>query len=126
MFDLLAIDWGSKRTGLAIGSTSTQLVIPYKHPVITKDIWVVIAELIKEKKITTIILGLPTTFDLRNTEVTNSILAFQNELHILYPTMKIITVNENNTTKNQIDIKNKHDKNHLAALEIANIYLNNK
>ena len=62
MFDFLAIDWGSKRTGLAFGSSLTQLVLPYNKPLLTIEVYSVLEEQIKLKKIQFLVIGKPTNF----------------------------------------------------------------
>ena len=123
MFDFLAIDWGSKRTGLAFGSTITQLVLPYNKPLLTIEVYSVLEEHIKLKKIQFLVIGKPTNFQLQNTEVTTQINNFCEELKIRLPELKQYYVNENNTSKNNLKTKDPHTINHNAALEIARIYL---
>ncbi len=125
MFDIIAIDWGSVRTGLAFGSSESGLVIPYNKELDTKDLKEVLTQEINKKSINTIILGLPTNFKLQDTTVTTSIRIFAKELEEYFPTIKLIFVNENNTSKAGKGLKNKHSINHIAAVEILNIYLNN-
>lgn len=123
MFDFIAIDWGSVRTGIAFGSTQTQLAIPYQKPLFTKEVFEIIEKLIQKYKFKYIILGRPTNFKLGSTSVTNNIEEFAEKLAEIYPSLPIIFVNENNTSKIGKGLKDKHQINHLAALEIANRYI---
>jgi RNase H-fold protein (predicted Holliday junction resolvase) len=123
MFDFIAIDWGSVRTGLSFGSTSTELVIPYDKELFTTDLMEVLEAQIKLKKPTTIVIGKPTNFKLNKTSITLLIEEFIEVLKAKYPDMNYVFINENNTSKNDLKLKNKHTINHNAALVIAKRYL---
>lgn len=119
MFDVLAIDWGSKRTGLALVSSATGLVVPYSKDVYTLDLEHVVDEIVKEKNIKKFIVGLPTNFKLQKTSITQNIEVFIVYLKKRYPNLKLETINENGSSKISVGVKNKHTINHLAACEIA-------
>jgi RNase H-fold protein (predicted Holliday junction resolvase) len=123
MFDFIAIDWGSVRTGLSFGSTSTELVIPYDKELFTTDLLEVLEAQIKLKKPTTIVIGKPTNFKLNKTSITLLIEEFIEQLKEKYPDMNYVYINENNSSKNDLNLKNKHTINHNAALVIARRYV---
>ena len=126
MFDILAIDWGSVRYGLAFGSSSSGLVLPYVGEVPAADIWTILEKEIVTRKISTVILGYPTNFQLGNTATTDRILEFREQLASKFPSLNIHTVNERNTTKASLDprfAKNKTNLNHLAAVKILELWL---
>lgn len=123
MFDFIAIDWGSVRTGLAFGSSLTGLVIPYTKELMTKNLLEILDVEIKSRRIITLVVGKPTNFKLQNTQVTEKILKFTEALKAQYPKMNLIMVNENNTSKAGKDLKDKHLINHNAAAEIGTRYL---
>jgi RNase H-fold protein (predicted Holliday junction resolvase) len=123
MFDILAIDWGLVRTGLSFASTETGLAIPYNQELMTSDLLKIIDKEVKNKSIKVFVLGKPTNFKLQNTRVTDLIESFRIELQAIYPNIPIVFINENNSSKSAVNIKNKHTINHHAALEIARRYL---
>jgi RNase H-fold protein (predicted Holliday junction resolvase) len=123
MFDIISIDWGSVRTGLSFGSSITGLAIPYQEELNTKDLFEVIEFEVKKRNTKVFVVGIPTNFKLQDTEVTTKIRSFIEHLKELYPTLDLIEVNENNSSKIGKGLKNKHSINHQAALEICNRYL---
>ncbi|MGL4758061.1 MAG: RuvX/YqgF family protein [Patescibacteria group bacterium] len=123
MFDFIAIDWGSVRTGLAFGSTETGLVVPYTNELDTKDLFDTIDHECKKRKIKIFVVGLPTNFKLKKTDISNKVLLFAEKLSEAYPEIKVEFVNENSTSKIGKDLKSKHQINHNAALEIGRRYL---
>ena len=133
MFDILAIDWGSVRFGLAFGSTKIGLVLPCVYDCQTKEIWSVLEKEVTDRKIQIIVLGMPMTRQLKDTEVSLKVKAFLIELSQKFPQMQIETVNERNTTaKAMVKILNqptknksvsKHGINHNSAVEILNYWL---
>jgi putative holliday junction resolvase len=136
MFDILAIDWGSVRFGMAFGSSEIGLVIPCNYDCETKNVWEVLEKEITERKIKTIVLGMPMTRHLKDTEVSLKVKEFLQELRQRIPKIQIETINERNTTaKAMIKIldqptKNKtvskHGINHNSAVEILNLWLESK
>ena len=125
MFDILAIDWGSKRFGLAFGSSSNGIVLACNYDCFTDNIWQVLDTEISERKVQKIIVGMPTTFDLQKTKVSLQIEGFVVELKTIFPKIVVISVNERNSTKKALfknsDLK-KHLLNHQAAVEILESY----
>lgn len=112
MFDILGIDWGEKKCGLAFGNSLTHLVIPSLKHNQTDKIIDTITKILKEKKIKTIVIGIPTNFYQKNTLITENIYSFGNTLKKI-TNIKIVYINENNTTKNIKDSK----KNYLLKSE---------
>ena len=126
MFDILSIDWGSVRYGLAFGSSSSGLVLPFVGEAAAGDIWTILDKEIRGRKISTVILGYPTNFQLGNTATTDHILVFQKQLELKFPHLTIHRVNERNTTKASLNptfAKNKTNLNHLAAVKILELWL---
>lgn len=126
MFDTLIIDWGSKRTGLAYLSSSLGVVIPFEKECHSNTIFKTIEEIIIKKNITRIVIGRPTNFSWQDTNISHETDKFSEELSNLYPSIKIIRVNENSSSKFATDmgLKNKHSINHAAAVKIGEYYLN--
>jgi putative transcription antitermination factor YqgF len=133
MFDILAIDWGSVRFGLAFGSSEMGLVLPCVYDCETDNIWQILEREVAQRKIKLIILGMPMTRHLRDTEVSLKVKSFLQELSQKFPEISIQTINERNTTAKALTkildrpIKNKtvskHGINHNSAAEILNLWL---
>jgi putative transcription antitermination factor YqgF len=126
MFDIIAIDWGSKRFGMAFGSSFNSIVLAYNYDCYTSEIWSILTKEIFERKTKKIIVGMPTTFDLKKTEVSFNIEKFVLELKEKFAFVEIVTVDERNSTKKAL-LKNsqlkRHSLNHQAAVEILESWL---
>ena len=133
MFDILAIDWGSVRFGMAFGSSELGLVLPCTYDCFEKQIWSILEEETVARKTKTIILGMPMTRQLRDTEVSLQVKDFLEQLKLKFPNINIQTINERNTTTKALDkilfkptknkVVSKHGINHNSALEILNLWL---
>ena len=126
MFDILTIDWGSVRFGMAFGSSNMGLVVPCQYDCYHKDIWDVIAREISTRNIKIVLVGMPMTRQLKPTEVTIKVVEFVEILRLKYPQLKIETINERNTTQKALSKTReltKHGINHNSAVEICNLYL---
>jgi putative transcription antitermination factor YqgF len=126
MFDIIAIDWGSKRFGMAFGSSSNGIVLACGYDCSTSEIWSILTKEILERKIQKIAVGMPTTFDLKKTEVSVNIEKFVLELKEKFALVQIVIVDERNSTKKAL-LKNSqlkhHSLNHQAAVEILEGWL---
>lgn len=126
MFTHIAIDWGQKRTGLAFGSNDSKLIIPYLFELETLDLLKILDKEITQKKITQIIVGLPTNFQLQPTLVTSQIQNFIQDLQQKFPNLQIQTIHERNSSKNGKQLlgkkADKYNINHQAACEILQNY----
>ena len=122
MFDYLSIDWGLRRSGLAFGSQA--LVMAYQKNLMTVDIWQTLDQEIAKRNTKIIVVGLPTNFFGKNTQISNLILEFVIELRVKYPNLQIETMEEKGSTKlskKMLKI-DKHDINHQSAVNILNWY----
>lgn len=72
----LAIDYGSKRVGLALSDEGLILGFPYKT-VENKDLIKVLKEIIKKEEVGKVILGLPLNFQMDETEQTKKVKNFK-------------------------------------------------
>jgi RNase H-fold protein (predicted Holliday junction resolvase) len=135
MFDIFALDWGTVRSGLAFGSSSTFLVLSYSKELMTKDLFEVLEKEVLEKKPTIFLVGLPSNFKREKTETTVKIEEFCEQLACKYPNIKIVTQNENGTSQlsklktqtNKTRTKEnrqetKHQINHLSAKTLCEAY----
>lgn len=133
MFDYLGIDWGEKRFGLAFGSSSTGLVISADYLAPFSDIFDLIEIELKKRKISKVILGLPTNFKGGLTETSQKILEFLEDLKTHFPNLEIRTYHERGSTKTGLkqmkEAKTGKDKdllNHLAAKKILEDYFSHE
>lgn len=128
MFNVLGIDWGSKRFGLSFGDKNTGLVIPAKYVCLSEDIFDNINREVSERGIKKIVVGSPTNFVGEKTEISKQISDFVKQLKEAYPNLEIITVNESGSSKESrgsFANTRKIDKdmlNHLAAEKILHYY----
>lgn len=137
MIDTLAIDWGSKRTGIALGDATSFLALPYTDPAPTPQLFDILNELTKDKGIKTIVVGYPTGLTRKKTEVTKKVDIFISKLQDKFPNIRIVTLNERATTqaasnmlRNEFDSLNykpsKDNINHAAALALLQRYFNHE
>lgn len=124
MFSHLAIDWGSKRCGLAFGERATGLVVPATYPCPTGQIFELLERELVQKNIYVAVLGKPTNFYQKATEVSTAVEAFSRQLHSQFPNLTVELVNENGSTQKArcFGIKDKATLNHLAAADILERY----
>lgn len=80
MFDLLAIDWGKKRIGMAFGNLETKLVLPFDLDLNWFNFWEVLEIQLKNRQIKKIILGMPVNFELGKTKISTQIETFLEDL----------------------------------------------
>lgn len=129
MFDLIGLDWGSIRCGVAFGSSDTGLVIPSQDLVLNNQIVEYLELQIQARGTKKIILGLPTNFKGNLTQVTDKVLEFGEELRIVFPSLEIIKFDERGSTKqardslNHLGHNSKYSVDNLAAAKILEAYI---
>lgn len=124
MFDLLGLDWGEKYFGVAFGSSTTGLIIPAKQTFLAKNIEIELIDEIKNRKITTVIIGYPTTFHFQKTKITNLIEDYKNSLQAQFPDLIIHFIDERGTSKDSDNlVKNTELSHNLAASLILQRWL---
>lgn len=123
MFDIIAIDWGSKRIGLAKGSSSSKLVIPIE-PINNNQVEII--DLIRTLKNKKVILGWPTNFEGGETKITKQINEFRVLLELEQIDVKIYDERgSSQKAKNNAEFtQDKRSINSLAAAEILKDYFN--
>ena len=94
---ILAIDYGQKRTGLAV-SDSLRIVAGALATVETKSLYDFIAEYLGRESVDTIIVGEPRQTNGEPSENMKRITPFVNRLRKLYPTVKIVMYDERYTS----------------------------
>jgi len=94
---ILAIDYGSKRVGVAI-SDSLKIIATGLSTVSTNNIYSFLEEILQKEKISHIVIGLPKNLDNTSTDSTYEISVFINKLNQLYPKIVINSIDERFTS----------------------------
>ena len=92
MAKILAIDFGLKRTGLAITDSQQILATPLET-VASEKLMSRIVELVELESIQEIVLGYPTQLDGQPTHITQNVILLQEALH---KTLKTVTIHLQN------------------------------
>ncbi|MGL5640057.1 MAG: Holliday junction resolvase RuvX, partial [Mycoplasmoidaceae bacterium] len=127
--NILAIDYGTKRIGLAI--CLLDIVMPYGKIINTNNFDIIqkISNIVIEEKISKIIIGIPLNNNDKDTEISFLIRDFSNELKNCINNIEIILLDEKNSTKESINLlknigyknsKIKDQKDSLSAVNILN------
>jgi len=131
---ILSIDYGAKRTGLAV--TDPQKIIATGLAGIhTKDIEKFLVDYFKKEEVEMVIIGHPTNWDDSDTHATPLVQAFINRFKKVFPQMPIVKVDERFTSKLAVqsmvasgmkkkDRQNKNLADEIAATIMLQDYLN--
>ncbi|WP_373494892.1 Holliday junction resolvase RuvX [Aquiflexum sp.] len=95
---ILAIDLGTKRTGIAVTDTLKMLANPLETVETSKLIVFLNAYFTKEE-VDTIILGYPKRLDGTPNEMTPKVLGLRDRLSKIYPDKKLVLIDERYTSK---------------------------
>lgn len=95
---ILAIDYGSKRTGLA-WTDPLQIIATGIGSFDTPLIEAKLKELITQESVETIVLGYPTRFDGSDTHITGAVRGFEKKLKTWFPAIEILRWDERFTSK---------------------------
>ncbi|WP_194975197.1 Holliday junction resolvase RuvX [Aquiflexum lacus] len=95
---ILAIDLGTKRTGIAVTDTLKMLANPLETIETSKLIDFLTAYFIKEE-VDVIVLGHPKRLDGTPNEMTPRVLSLRNRLSKIYPDKKLVLIDERYTSK---------------------------
>jgi len=124
MARVLAIDYGEKKTGIAI-SDELQLIASGLTTVPTKNIFTFLSTYLSAESVETIIIGEPKTLRNKPSESEKFITPFINKIQKLYPKIKIERIDERFTSKiafqSMIDsgLKKKQRRNKALIDEIS-------
>ena len=79
---VIGVDWGARRTGVAISDESRQMVFarPVMGPMPNKSIAEQIATLVGAERVVGIVIGLPLRMDGTESDTTDMVRAFANDL----------------------------------------------
>ncbi|HKG68105.1 MAG TPA: Holliday junction resolvase RuvX [Segetibacter sp.] len=131
---ILSIDYGSKRTGLAV--TDPQKIIAGGLAGIhTKDLEKFLTDYFQKEEVEMVIIGHPTNWDDSDTHATPLVQAFINRFKKIFPAIPIVKVDEKFTSKlaaksmvesgmKKKDRQNKNLVDQIAATIILQDYLN--
>ncbi len=124
MSRVLAIDFGSKKTGIAV-SDELQMIASGLTTIATKDIFTFLNEYMSEENVEVILIGEPKTLQNKPSESEKFIKPFVEKLKKQFPKMKIVRVDERFTSKiafqSMIDsgLKKKQRQNKALIDEIS-------
>ena len=90
---ILGIDYGLKRTGLAITDDLKMIGSPLET-VETKGVFIRLDELSKKKNVEGFVVGMPMGLDNKQTDSTSFVISFVDKLRKKYPKMEVWTVDE--------------------------------
>ena len=95
---ILAIDFGLKRTGLALSDDSKIFAFGLKT-VESKTLDAVVAELIQKEKVDEIVIGEPKRLDTSDSHITENVRMLKAHLEKKHPLVKIVLIDERFTSK---------------------------
>ena len=95
---ILAIDYGQKRTGLAV-TDDLQMIANNLGVIQTKDIFVFITDYIKNNIVEAFVVGEPKRLDNTPSQSVKFIEPFIRRLKKLYPEIRIVRIDERFTSK---------------------------
>lgn len=98
MSRILAIDYGSKRVGIAV-TDPMQIVANGLTTIHSKDVMNYLAEYMEKETVDTIVIGYPTNLDGTETDATPLVKGFVRKIRKAFPAQTIETWNEQFTSK---------------------------
>ena len=136
MGKLVAIDFGLKKTGIAI-TDENQIIASGLKTVDSKDLMTVLKELVVKDKIEAIVVGLPKRLNNEPTHITENVLLLKEALEKQFTTIQIHLLDERFTSKmafqTMIDSglkkkarQNKELVDEISATIILQSYMNKK
>ena len=121
---ILSIDYGSKRTGLAV-TDPLKIIATGLTGLHTKDLESFLTNYFKKEEVELVIIGHPTNWDNSDTHATPLVQAFVNRFKKVFPTIPIEKVDERFTSKMAVTsmvesgLKKKDRQNKNLVDEIA-------
>lgn len=131
---ILSIDYGSKRTGLAV-TDPLKMIAGGLTGIHTKDLEKFLEEYFKKEVVELVIIGHPTNWNDSDTHATPLVQAFINRFKKVFPSIPLVKVDERFTSKLAVKSmvesgmkkKNRQNKNlvdEIAATIMLQDYLN--
>ncbi len=121
----LSIDYGEKRIGLAMSSEEGKLALPYKTLENNSKIFDALKEIVEKEKITEVVVGLPVTFAMQESEQTRAVKDFAKHLQNILK-MPVFFENEIFSSKIAEKSSKKGKIDESAAALILQSYLDRK
>ena len=121
---ILSIDYGSKRTGLAV-TDPLKIIASGLAGIHTKDLESYLTDYFKKEEVELVIIGHPTNWDDSDTHATPLVQAFINRFKKVFPNIPIEKVDERFTSKLAVQsmaesgMKKKNRQNKNLVDEIA-------
>ncbi len=121
---ILSIDYGSKRTGLAV-TDPFKIIATGLTGLHTKDLESFLTDYFKKEEVELVIIGHPTNWDDSDTHATPLVQAFINRFKKIFPNIRIEKVDERYTSKMAVQsmvesgLKKKQRQNKNLVDEIA-------
>ncbi|WP_194850785.1 Holliday junction resolvase RuvX [Nonlabens antarcticus] len=133
---IMAIDYGKKRTGIAV-TDPMQIIASGLCTVETKTLGDWLKDYLSKESVETIVVGEPKQMDYTDSELGGVITAFAKALHLQYPSIKVERVDERFTSKmafqtmidsglNKKQRRNKALVDEIAATIILQSYMDRK
>lgn len=94
---ILAIDYGLKRTGLAI-SDILKISVTGLPTIASKELWITLDTLLKNNDIETVVIGLPKTLQNTDTDMTKPVQKLFTQMKEKYPNINIVLWDERLTS----------------------------
>ena len=134
MARILSIDYGSKRTGIAV-TDALKIIATGLTGIHTKDLENFLKDYFQKEQVELVIIGHPTNLDDSDTHATPLVQAFINRFKKVFPAIPIIKVDERFTSKlasqsmvesgmKKKDRRNKKLVDEIAATIMLQEYLN--
>jgi putative Holliday junction resolvase len=98
MGKIVAIDFGLKRTGIAITDASNIIASPLTT-VDSIHLMTFLIDLVKKENVTTIVMGDPKRLNNEATHITENVYLLKEALQQQFPSLKIVMVDERFTSK---------------------------
>ncbi len=94
---ILAIDYGLKRTGLAL-SDILKISVTGLPTIASKELWTTLDTLLKNNDIETVVIGLPKTLHNTDTDMTKPVQKLFTQMKEKYPNLNIVLWDERLTS----------------------------
>jgi len=102
MSRIIALDYGTKRVGIAV-TDAMQMIASPLDTVHAKDIIPFLETYIQQEDVEAIVLGFPKRMDNTDTHATQHVVGFNRKLSKLFPQLSIFLVDERFTSKIAFD-----------------------
>lgn len=100
---ILAIDYGTKKTGLAV-SDPLQIIATGLDTIATKDLYDFIASYLREEEVETIVIGEPLHADGNPAQIHHLVVGVKRKLEKSYPNIQVVFQDERYTSEEAKEI----------------------